>query len=317
MQSQNSRRMINEAIRENSLARLIAALETVKDNSPSSLQQLLPSALGQCIRRGSIDLVRYLLEHEQAPITSLSPLAISENPSIALIELLLAHGWDINQAEDGGLLGQARKLIDLVCNDGQLIRWLVEHGARVTDGEIDDYALFPQPAPLLETCAVRGSVTSFRYLQEKGALLGRRALHRAAGEAAAFGTDPFIDSQEGYDVETCCEVEDEGSSGYARMRKERAEMLIFLVDEMKLDVNAMDSATPHPAYHWGTPLCYAAVKENGAGVVSWLLERGAKPTVKTAQNVADADAEELAKAMRCEENARILREWKQVHGEDE
>lgn len=253
MQSQHPRRILNESIRDNSLSQLITALETVKVNplSNNSLEQLLPSVLGQCIRHGSMDLVRYLLEHEKVPMTSLSPLTISGNPPIALLELLLAYGWDINQAEDRGPLGQNRKLIDFVCNDGQLIRWLVQHGARVTDGEVDDYELFPQPAPLLETCAVRGSVASFRYLQDKGALLGKRTLHRAAGEAAAFGTDPFIDGQEGYDAETCRQAEDDESRGHGRVRRERAEMLIFLVDEMKLDVNAMDSAIPNRAYHWG------------------------------------------------------------------
>lgn len=81
---------------------------------------------------------------------------------------------------------------------------------------------------------------------------------------------------------------------------------------MKLDINAMDSDLPNRAYHWGTPVCYAAVKEKGAGVIRWLLEKGAEPTIKTAQDVTDA--EELANAMKCGENARILREWKEAHG---
>ncbi|KAH8680432.1 hypothetical protein BGZ61DRAFT_359088 [Ilyonectria robusta] len=317
MRSRHPRRMINEAIKDNSLPQLITALEIVKANPLSNnyLEQLLPSVLGQCIRHGSVDLVRYLLEHEKAPMTFVSPLAISGNPSIALLELLLTHGWDINQAEDLGPLGQNRKLIDFVCNDGQLIRWLVQHGARVTDGEVDNYELFPQPAPLLETCAVRGSVASFRYLQAKGALLGKRTLHRAVGEASAFGTNPFIDAQEGLGAETCCQAEDGESRGDARARRERAEMLIFLVDEMKLDVNAMDSDFPNRAYRWGTPLCYAAVKEKGADVIRWLLEKRAQPTIKTAQDVTDA--EELANAMKCGENARILGEWKQAHGWNE
>ncbi|KAJ9414375.1 hypothetical protein QL093DRAFT_2468103 [Fusarium oxysporum] len=169
------------------------------------------------------------------------------------------------------------------------------------DGEVDLYEIFPQPAPLLETCAVRGSVATFRFLQSKGALLGHRTLHRAAGEAASFGADPF----------TYQEVHDQAVGDDAGARNERAEMLVFLVDEMKLDINAMDSTVPYRAYHWGTPLCYAAVKEKGAHVVRWLLEKGAQPKVETAQNVADAEM--LAKLTGCTENARILREWKQMH----
>ncbi|KAM5369161.1 hypothetical protein ACJA88_010634 [Fusarium oxysporum] len=221
----------------------------------SSLQEWLPSILGRCVRHGSIDLVRYLLKCERAPVASLSPLAVAANSSIPLLELLVAHGWDLNKAEVDRSLKRGDKLIDLVCDDHQLVCWLVEHGARVMDGEVDLYEIFPQPAPLLETCA-------------------------------AVGDD-------------------------AGARNERAEMLVFLVDEMKLDINAMDSTVPYRAYHWGTPLCYAAVKEKGAHVVRWLLEKGAQPKVETAQNVADAEM--LAKLTGCTENARILREWKQMH----
>ncbi|KAF9772336.1 hypothetical protein IL306_009969 [Fusarium sp. DS 682] len=303
MQPSNPRRILNQAIREKSLPQLVAAIENVKADSRlhGSLQELLPSVLARCVRHGSIDLVRYLLERERAPIVSLSPLTVAANPSTALLELLLAHGWDLNKAEAEGSL-RGHKLIDLVCHDHQLVCWLVEHDARVTDGEIDGYEIFPQPAPLLETCAVRGSVATFQFLQSKGALLGRRTLHRAAGEAAALGTDPFTE---------CQEVHDELLGDDARATRERAEMLVFLADEMKLDINAMDSTVPDRANHWGTPLCYAAVKEKGACVVKWLLEKGAQPIVETAQN--DADAEALAKLTGCIENMRILHEWKKTH----
>ncbi|KAF5979293.1 hypothetical protein FCOIX_5349 [Fusarium coicis] len=249
MQSPHPRRMLNDAIRERSLSQLVAAMEMIKaDPRLSSPQEFLSSILGRCVRHGSIDLVKYLLECEGAP----------------------------------------------VC-------WLVEHGARVTDREMELYEIFPQPAPLLETCAVRGSVETFRFLQSKRALLGHRTLHRAAGEAASFGADPF----------TFQEVHDEAAGDEARTRKERAEMLVFLVDEMKPDINAMDSSVPYRAYHWGTPLCYAAVKEKGVHVVRWLLEKGAQPKVETAQNVADAEM--LAKLTGCTNNEKILRGWKQSH----
>ncbi|KAF5567848.1 hypothetical protein FNAPI_422 [Fusarium napiforme] len=277
-------------------------MERIKaDPRLSSLQEFLPSILGRCVRHGSIDLVKYLLESERAPIKSLSPLAVAANSSIPLLELLVSHGWDLNKAEVDRSLKRGDKLIDLVCDDHQLVCWLVEHGARVTDGEVDLYEVFPQPAPLLETCAVRGSVSTFRFLQSKGALLGHRTLHRAAAEAASFGADPF----------TGQEVHDGTTGDEPRTRKERAEMLVFLVDEMELDINAMDSPVPYRAYHWGTPLCYAAVKVKGARVVRWLLEKGAQPKVETAQNVADAEM--LAKLTGCMENVRILREWKKVH----
>ncbi|KAF4338953.1 hypothetical protein FBEOM_7129 [Fusarium beomiforme] len=280
----------------------MAAIEAIKVDPQlhNNLQEFLPSVLARCVRHGSIDSVRYLLECEAVPIASLSPLTVAANSSIALLELLLAHGWDINKAEADGYL-RGHKLIDLVCDNHELVQWLVGHGARVTDGEVDNYELALQPAPLLETCATRGSVATFRFLQSKGALIGQRTLHRAAGEAAAFGTDPFADFKE---------VQDGAIEDNARKRRERAEMLVFLVDEMKLNINAMDAMIPDRANHWGTPLCYAAVKERGAHVVRWLLEKGAQPTVETVQNVADAEA--LAQFTGCVENARILREWKRT-----
>ncbi|KAF5612461.1 uncharacterized protein FSUBG_1538 [Fusarium subglutinans] len=303
MQSPHPRRMLNDAIREKSLSQLIAAMEMIKADPRflCSLQEFLPSILGRCVRHGSIDLVRYLLECEKAPVESLSPLAVAANTSIPLLELLVDHGWDLNKAEAHRFLKRGDKLIDLVCDDHQLVCWLVEHGARVTDGEVDLYEIFPQPAPLLETCAIRGSIATFRFLQSKGALLGHRTLHRAAGEAASFGANPF----------TYREVHDEMTEKESRTRKDRTEMLVFLVEELKLDINAMDSAVPYRAYHWGTPLCYAAAKEKGTHVIRWLLEKGAQPTVEAAQNVADAEM--LAKLTGCTENERILREWKQMH----
>jgi hypothetical protein len=296
--------MLNDAIRERSLSQLVAAMEMIKaDPRLSSPQEFLPSILGRCVRHGSIDLVKYLLECERAPVESLSPLAVAANSSIPLLELLVAGGWDLNKAEVDRSLKRGDKLIDLVCDDHQMVCWLVEHGARVTDREMELYEIFPQPAPLLETCAVRGSVETFRFLQSKGALLGHRTLHRAAGEAASFGADPF----------TFQEVHGEAAGDEARTRKERAEMLVLLVDEMKLDINAMDSSVPYRAYHWGTPLCYAAVKEKGVHVVRWLLEKGAQPKVETAQNVADAEM--LAKLTGCTDNEKILRGWKQSHSD--
>ncbi|KAG9495216.1 hypothetical protein J7337_013451 [Fusarium musae] len=294
--------MLNDAIRERSLSQLVASLEMIKaDPRRSSPQEFLPSILGRCVRHGSIDLVKYLLERDRAPVESLSPLAVAANSSIPLLELLVAHGWDLNKPEVDKSLKRGDKLIDLVCDDHQLVCWLVEHGARVTDREMELYEIFPPPAPLLETCAVRGSVETFRFLQSKGSLLGHRTLHRAAGEAASFGADPF----------TFQEVHDEAAGDEARTRKERAEMLVFLVDEMKLDINAMDSSVPYRAYHWGTPLCYATVKEKGVHVVRWLLEKGAQPKVETAQNVADAEM--LAKLTGCTDDEKILRGWKQSH----
>ncbi|RSM01598.1 hypothetical protein CEP52_008503 [Fusarium oligoseptatum] len=287
----NPRDILDEAIEHNSIPQLAEALQIAQSNPPrnSSYEKFLATALSDCVENGKLDLVKYLLEQESAPLTSLSPTKVWSKFSIPLVELLITHGWDINQQAPRGPTDRCRRLVDLACHDQDIIAWLVDHGARVDGGEYE-YEIFPQPAPLLETCALQGSVSTFKYLQEQGARLGRRTLHLATGAAAALGVDP----------------------NEAERKKARLEMLRFLVEEVKLDVNAMDTDVPHHARHLGTPICYAASKANGEAVVRWLLEKGADPRIK---NMEGADAEYVAQDHGCEKPLAVLREWKAVQGQ--
>ena len=86
---------------------------------------------------------------------------------------------------------------------------------------------------------------------EDGAELGRRTLHRAVEGAA---------------------------SASAERRGQKMEMIAFLIDELKVDVNAMDvpEGEQRPN-HWGTPMAYAVpirqgMGDDGAEVVRYLLE---------------------------------------------
>ncbi|KAL2672625.1 hypothetical protein Neosp_013338 [[Neocosmospora] mangrovei] len=305
----NPRDILDEAIENNSVSHLAEALQIAKSNPPrnSSYEKFLDSALSACVEDGKLDLVKYLLEHESVPLTSLSPTKLWSKFSIPLVELLIARGWDINQQSPRGPTDRCRRLVDLACHDQDIITWLVDHGARVDGGEYE-YEIFPQPAPLLETCALQGSVSTFKYLQERGARLGRRTLHLAAGAAAAFGADPKVEDDG--------TVDDAGSTGSKEAERKRAklEMVRFLVEEVKLDVNAMDTDIPHHARHLGTPICYAASKSNGEAVVRWLLEKGADPNIR---NMEGADAEYVAKDHGCEKPLAVLKEWKAAKGKSE
>jgi len=89
-----------------------------------------------------------------------------------------------------------------------------------------------------------------------------------------------------------------------------SEILPYLVDELGLDVNALDTERqgPKPPGFYGMPLCYA-VYNDGAAVVKWLLSKGADP-----RGMADAEsrtnAVNLARAFGAEKSLKVIEEWK-------
>ncbi|KAF7561039.1 hypothetical protein G7046_g3112 [Stylonectria norvegica] len=304
------RDVLDDAIENNSVPQLKEALALAElrpiRNCP--YEKFLLSALSSSVEEGRIDLVRYLLEEAYAPSIHVSPLTLWAKFSLPLLELLLSHGYDINKSAEPGARTRCQRLIDLACGDEELVKWLIDHGARVDGGEFE-YEVFPQPAPLLETCSARGSVSTFKLLQSRGAQLSRRTLHRAAEAAAAIGADPNVESGD-YTSQS-------GSAGNDQLarrikaKQQRAEMLRFLVNGLKLDVNATDTDIPHHAFHWGTPLCYAATKPDAANVISWLLEKGADPTLKNSEG---ADAERVAMDNNCDKVVAVLQDWKAAKG---
>ena len=120
----------------------------------------------------------------------------------------------------------------------ELLRWCLDHGARVDYADIDP----PNDPPLLDCVAKGGTISTLELLMEQGTKLGRRTLH--------------------------CAVE--GASSGA---SERMEMLRSLIGEMGCDVNGMDMLEDkrYPA-HYGTSLNYAARIPGAAEVVKYLLE---------------------------------------------
>ena len=138
-----------------------------------------------------------------------------------------------SQVLDGGYL------IYYLADSYPLVQWCLSHGAHVTYPDAD-----PTTPPLLEVVAKRGSVETFKLLQEHGAPLGKRILHRAV-ERAAYADTP-------------------------EKLVQSMEMVRFLVEEVGLDVNGMD-AEGRPNFY-GTPVNYAAHAGGGKEVVEYLLE---------------------------------------------
>ncbi len=143
------------------------------------------------------------------------------------------------------------RLLQLVCDDEPLARWCLDHGASVHDEHPDPY----RSPPLLEVAASVGSVATFNLLRSRGAQLGRRTLHCAVRGAARSRDEP-------------------------EQRLARMAMVKYLVDEVGLDVNALDTDSRMPNF-WGTPLCYAVITgSDSEEVIRFLLARGADPLIK-------------------------------------
>jgi hypothetical protein len=248
-----------------------------------------------------------MLENEDAPVSELSNFQISENVSVKLLEVLLAHGWHINaQDEEDG-----KRLIDWLCHDEKMVRWLVDHGACVkNDGEekVNNSIPRPNPQPLLETCARVGSLSTFMFLQDCGVKLSRRTLHLTASTGAFIGADPgnLLPAK----VRHAAAKEDDEVT---ESRRNVEEILRYLIDEMKLDVNALDTDVPKGIYYCGTPLNYAAKEKRGAGVVKWFLEKGANSTIKSLGGDGNPgmDAKGYAECMGCINVLEALNAWRQ------
>ncbi|KAI0005796.1 hypothetical protein F4779DRAFT_33598 [Xylariaceae sp. FL0662B] len=289
--------MIRAAARAGSMRDLQEALQLARTGDASKVPAVLAEALRTASLHNFVEAVEYLVDVEKAPVSTLHPGELSTtDTSVALLEALYVRGWDPNQAPVPADKGEM--LLDRLCYKDDAVKWLIDHGAPVDRGQFDpDYAIVPQPAPILETCAVVGSLASFKLLREKGASVSRRTLHKAAGAAASVGADPGTLKEES------------AFSGNEALpnHEERGRVLRYLVDGLHLDINQMDRDIP-VTYHYGTPINYAAARPRGARVVKWLLDKGANPTIKSLE--ADQDAEGIARSNGCQGVVEVINEWK-------
>jgi hypothetical protein len=271
--------IINAGCKTNSIDEVIRGLRLA--SSTDAYQSLLRRALFNAVWHGSARVTEYLLTHENASLGSFSPVVVSRVPSVELLSVLISHGWDINQREADSGAGPGKRLLDFICYDDALVRWCLEHGALVED----DWDRKPDPdpdpfkrPPLLDCAAGLSSLETFKLLQERGARLGPRTLHQAVCSAA-----------------TCKEPE-------------RMKVVEYLLDQMGIDINKMDTDGKLPN-HWGPPISYAAKERTGAEMVRYLLERGADPYIKDCWG--DHNAFSLAEFYKNEEVMQVLREWKE------
>lgn len=301
--SRTPEEILESALAADSVTQLRAALDNVRSTSPSSYDDYANSALRDAVRHGAVACLMHILDEESVWVHKVSIFDLIAKPSVALFEALLDY-YDFDREEVPNSLFQGKRPIDWLCYDEELVEWLVAHGASINHGE-DEYLgrLEARPPLLLETCAKIGSLKTFKFLQSHGAMLSRRTLHMVVSRAAEAGLDPENPGsvQEQYDGT------DEKEAHRARWMKDRGEIMRYLVDDLHVDVNGIDTDEEKGVMHYGTPLCYAVRETEGAAVVRWLLKKGADP------NIPGAGGERRAKdyaTRHSKEISDLLEAWK-------
>ncbi|THX69988.1 hypothetical protein D6D04_10080 [Aureobasidium pullulans] len=238
---------------------------------PTDYTASLEESFLTAIVQESRSVVRHLLVHTEA-VRVIQPKHLSVNPSRWVLESLISRGWDINQHDADNGIGYGRKLLHHVCDDESLVPWALDHGYQPDACTLDHSCSCP---PLLDTVALKGSVVTYKLLASLGLPRGSRTLHLA--------------------VDSCT------NSSSLRMA-----MVKFLVNELELDVNGLDTLGPLPD-HWGSALCYAARWKSGhEEVVRFLLERGANPTLSSDGR---PNAVQVAESSENQGVSTLLRQW--------
>ena len=277
--------LISQGCQDNDISEVSQGIEQALARTHRGREhELLALSLHRALAAARPDVIRYLIEQRHAPLDRVTPSDLayptrgeqSLSPSVEILQTLVGYGWDINQQGLSMGMGPGKRLLQYVAGDEALVRWCLEHGASVQQPELESDPFRAQT--LLESAAAHGSLFTFKLLRTKGAAMGLRPLHFSA-QAAAM------------------------------------DLVKYLVDELRVDVNAMDvpEGQPLPNRH-GTPLNYAIMgyrDRRSEDVVRFLLERGADPHKKDCWGICNAfRCADMTKKPRATE---ILEEWRRYH----
>ncbi|KAF2705718.1 hypothetical protein K504DRAFT_387178 [Pleomassaria siparia CBS 279.74] len=238
---------------------------------------LLQYSCRHAIKNNAENVLEYLIDKAGLHVRTLPPMVVAgDGRSKAILEILLAHGWDINWRNTSTSDPNAEPFMWHIVKDGDMVAWCLKHGASVfaKDQEPLKKDRLSQSQlccrTVLECAATNASITTFELLRSKGAPLGWRPLHLAVKAAAAHARP---DDEKSKDAGT-------QSSNLTRS-DERINMVRHLIDVVGLDVNALDRPVgKRRPDGWGTPICYIANLDGleHTRQLTWLLlDRGADP----------------------------------------
>jgi len=158
--------VIEEGLAEDDVTKIAMGLVLAESRQRKD-SKLLAATLAKCIPYGSLNALRYLIKEEKTSPTRVFPGLVSQCPAakvVDVLQILVDNGWDINQNDEvpGGGIG--KDILHHICNNEDVIRWCLNHGATVEDISIDPY----YNPPLLECVARHGTVSIFKLLQSQG-----------------------------------------------------------------------------------------------------------------------------------------------------
>lgn len=190
---------------------LLEGLKVAAANGCGHSDTILESPLRLAFLNSAGSVARYLMTNTTVLVKSIEPFLAWEPRSQELLQMLIDKGWSINKHDKDIGDGPGGSLLHYVCADVSLVSWALDNGVRPNNSMPTDPYRCP---PLLDTVARRGSEASFKLLASKGARRGFRILHSAV-DAAFDSSEP------------------------------RLEMVEYLVDNLNLDVNALDAPLPN------------------------------------------------------------------------
>ncbi|KAI9668911.1 MAG: hypothetical protein M1829_005223 [Trizodia sp. TS-e1964] len=301
----NMFRLVLDACKADSASLISHALSFVSSpDSRDSEQETLNTAVRMSIRRNACKVLTLVLEHG-AKVPDYSNLGLEEGPSTELLDILLAHGWDINARS-----ASQQPFLWGVVHDGDLVAYGLKNGATTIPKDLhlatEDERLTDQCncPPILDLAASQSTVATFELLRSHGAPLGPLMLHMAAKASFKSGSDSV-------------EVGAESSlldKDLAKTHSERLAMVVHIVDTLGVDPNAQDQPAGYSlGNHWGTPLCYVAHSTPSAEVVQFLLQRGADPDLVI--EPAGWSALELAWRFKNQRFLDLVENWKRQQKE--
>nr|POE98584.1 hypothetical protein CFP56_75513 [Quercus suber] len=239
-------------------------------DSRHAVHDVVQRGLRRSAARNAVHVLRYVLDRG-ADVRDLSAGQITVNdfmlkPSQDVLEILVAHGWDINTL---GPHNNSWPLLWLVISYPDLVSWCLDHGARVDIPDVPprvnadgtESRIGPPRPTILGMAASSGNIEIFDLLRAKNPPMDPRALHRAVEVAARLAPQDTANAGQSYRCSMA--------------------MVRHLVDVVKIDVNAVHYQAGESCC---TPLCYVAqrsTRQDCRELVDYLLDRGADPHMDT------------------------------------